>query len=269
MRFENKTVFVTGAGQGIGCGICRAFAQHGAHVALNDYDADLARRAASTINDEIGAARVTAFPGDAADVNTTTSAINAFADQHGGLDIVVANAGITRYMPFLESTPDVFDRITAVNLRGTYFTAQAAAKRMIAAGRGGRILLTSSVVGQQAFPNFSIYSMTKAGIQMMAKSLALELGSYGITVNAISPGATLTERVVREDPHYEHNWSQVSASGRVGYVEDVVAAVLFLASPEARQITGQNLFIDGGWVIQSPLPQEHPRMPDQQVYSET
>ncbi len=266
-RFEGKSVFVTGAGQGIGYGVCRAFALEGAYVALNDYDANLAESAAAQLNQELGAQRVTAFPGDVGDANAMAALINTFADQRGGLDIVLANAGVTRYMPFLEATPEVFDRIINVNLRGTYFTAQAAAKRMIAAGKPGRILLTSSIVGQVAFPNFSIYSLTKAAIQMLAKSLALELGSYGITVNAITPGATLTERVVREDPDYERNWAEVTVTGRVGYVEDVVAAALFLASPEARQINGHNLVVDGGWSLRSPLPDDHPTLPDQQDYA--
>jgi glucose 1-dehydrogenase len=265
--FEGKNVFVTGAGQGIGYGLCRAFAEQGAFVALNDYDAELARSAAEQINREIGAARVMPFPGDVADVTALTAAINAFADAHGGLDVMIANAGVTRYLPFLDATPDAFERIVSVNLRGTYFTAQAAAKRMIAASKPGRILLTSSIVGQVAFPNFSIYGMTKAAIQMLAKSLALELGAYGITVNAITPGATLTERVVREDPHYERNWSQVTITGRVGYVDDVVAAALFLASPAARQINGHNLVIDGGWSLRSPLPEDHPVLPDRQDYA--
>ncbi len=266
-QFAGKSVFITGAGQGIGYGVCRAFALAGAHVALNDYDAALAESAATAINQEIGAPRVTAYPGDVGDVTANAALIDAFAQQRGGLDIVMANAGITRYMPFLEATPDVFDRLLAVNLRGTYFTAQAAAKQMIAAGRPGRILLTSSIVGQVAFPNFSIYSLTKAAIQMLAKSLALELGGYGITVNAITPGATLTERVVREDPNYEHNWAEVTVTGRVGYVEDVVTAALFLASPEARQINGHNLVVDGGWSLRSPLPDDHPTLPDKQDYA--
>ncbi|MDK3158202.1 SDR family oxidoreductase [Anaerolineae bacterium CFX9] len=265
--FQGKRVVVTGAGQGIGYGLCRAFAQAGAFVALNDADPALAQQAAGAINREIDAERVRAYPADIADVSAVTTLIDNFADQHGGLEIVIANAGITRYMPFLESTPEIFDRVTSVNLRGTYFTAQAGAKRMIASKIPGRILLTSSIVGMQAYPNFSIYGMTKAALQMLARSLALELGEYGITVNTITPGATLTERVLREDPNYEANWAKANVTGRVGYVEDVVEAALFLASPGARQITGHNLVVDGGWSIRSPLPEEIPTMPERQDYA--
>jgi 3-oxoacyl-[acyl-carrier protein] reductase len=148
-----------------------------------------------------------------------------------------------------------------VNLRGSFFLAQAAALKMIAAGKPGRIILMSSVVGLRAFPNFSIYSMTKAAIQMLAKSLALELGPYGITVNAISPGATLTERTQREDPQYAENWASVTITQRAGTVDDIVNAVLFLASSQSSQITGHNLVVDGGWTLRSPLPAEHPEKP--------
>jgi len=116
----------------------------------------------------------------------------------------------------------------------------------------------SSVTGIQAHLNLGCYGITKAGIRMMAKTIALEVGRYGITVNAISPGATLTERTLHDDPDYESNWASVTPTGRVGYVEDVVAAALYLASPEARHVTGQTLVVDGGWTLQSPLPPEHP-----------
>ena len=116
----------------------------------------------------------------------------------------------------------------------------------------------SSVTGIPAHLNLGCYGITKAGIRMMAKSIALEVGQYGITVNAISPGATLTERTLHDDPHFASNWASMTPTGRVGYVEDVVAAALYLASPQARQVTGQTLVVDGGWSLQSPLPPEHP-----------
>lgn len=261
MRFQDKKVFVTGAGQGIGLGICRAFAHEGAYVGLNDIQEGLAARAAEQLNQEIGQQRVFPYTGDVAQVETIYQMIDEFTNRVGGLDIAFANAGVTHYVEFLNCAPDAFDRVMGVNLRGTYFTAQAAAKKMIAAHIAGRIILVSAIVGRRAFVNFSVYSTTKAGINMMARSLALELGPYGITVNALSPGATLTERTAHEDPNYAYNWGTVNITGRVGTAEDVAAAALFLASPEAGQITGHNLIVDGGWSIRSPLPAEHPEKP--------
>jgi 3-oxoacyl-[acyl-carrier protein] reductase len=177
-----------------------------------------------------------------------------FVDSAGRLDIAVANAGITNYGEFLTTTPEAFDRLTSVNLRGSFFTAQTVARIMINAHIPGRIILMSSVTGIQAYLNLGDYGITKAGIRMMAKIIALEVARYGITANAISPGATLTERTLQDDPEYERNWASVTPTGRVGYVEDIVAAALYLASPEARQVTGQTLVVDGGWTLQSPLP---------------
>jgi len=171
-----------------------------------------------------------------------------------------SNIGQTAVYPYY--TPDAFDRLMGVNLRGSYFTAQAAAKEMIVNKSAGRIVLMSSVTGDQAFPNLGAYGITKAGIRMMAKVLGLELGGYGITVNAISPGATLTERTLLDDPNYERNWAGVTPTNRVGYVEDIVAAALFLASPEARHVNGHTLQVDGGWTAQSPIPEEHPDEPE-------
>jgi glucose 1-dehydrogenase len=125
----------------------------------------------------------------------------------------------------------------------------------------GRILLMSSVTGIQAHLNLGGYGITKAGIRMMAKTIALEVGKYGVTVNALCPGATITERTLQDDPQYAEHWASVTPTGHVGYVEDIVAAALYLASPEARHVTGQTLVIDGGWTLQSPLPEDHPDLP--------
>jgi NAD(P)-dependent dehydrogenase (short-subunit alcohol dehydrogenase family) len=260
-QFKGKKVVVTGAAQGIGFGICRAFAEQGAIVALNDIVPEFAQNAVERINESLGEKRVFAYSGDVANTEFVYKFIEDFTEEHGAPDIVIANAGITKYIEFLECTPEIFDQVVGVNLRGSYFLAQAAAKKMIAHQIAGRVLLMSSVVGLRAFLNFSVYSTTKAALQMMAKSLALELGQYGITVNSISPGATLTERTQREDPNYAENWAGVAVSNRVGTVDDIVAATLFLASSAASQITGQDLLIDGGWSLRSPLPEEHPEKP--------
>jgi 3-oxoacyl-[acyl-carrier protein] reductase len=143
-------------------------------------------------------------------------------------------------------------------MRGSYFSAQAAALAMIEHKISGRIILMSSVTGLQAHINLSAYGMTKAALRLMARGLALELGSYGITVNAIGAGATITERTLTDDPDYERNWNSVAPNGRTGYVEDVANTTLFLASKEARHITGDTIMVDGGWTIYSPVPQNHP-----------
>jgi 3-oxoacyl-[acyl-carrier protein] reductase len=260
-KFEGKTIIVTGAGSGIGFGLCKAFAEAGATVGLNDIDPDLANEAAQKINNATGAERVHPYGFDVADIAAVRRAVQDVISGYGGLDIAIANAGLTNYGGFLDYTPEAFDRLTGVNLRGSYFLAQAAAKAMIAQQRPGRILLMSSVTGVQAFMNLGAYGITKAGIRMMARSLGLELGPYGITVNAICPGAILTERTLADDSNFEANWTGVSPTGRVGYVEDIVETALFLASPGARQITGQTIIVDGGWTLASPIPAAHPDLP--------
>jgi 3-oxoacyl-[acyl-carrier protein] reductase len=241
--------------------MCRGFAQEGAQVALNDLDETLAREAASKINAELGRERVFPYGFDVADVQAVRRAVADCDQRFGRLDVVVANAGITNFGSFLDYTPEAFDRLTGVNLRGAYFTAQAAAHAMIARSLPGRIILISSGTGIQAFLNLSAYGVTKAGILMMAKALAGELGSYGITVNAIVPGIIRTERTVADDPHLEENWSEVLFTRTVGEPEDVAAVAQFLASPESRQITGQAIVVDGGWAIHSPIPAGHPDIP--------
>ena len=245
--FTGQAVLVTGAGSGIGYALCRAFASAGATVALNDLDATLAQSAAAEINSVLEVELVHPYACDVADVEAVRALCRHFAETAGSLDIAIANAGITSYGAFLTMTPEAFDRLTSVNLRGSLFTAQAAARIMIDAHIPGRIILMSSVTGIQPHLNLGSYGITKAGIRMMAKTIALEVSGYGITANAISPGATLTGRTLSDDPQYERHWSGVTPTGRVGHVEDIVAAALYLASPAARHVTGQTIVVDGGW----------------------
>ncbi|NML40799.1 SDR family oxidoreductase [Chitinophaga sp. G-6-1-13] len=251
MTTASKVAIVTGAGQGIGFEICRQLAANGTAVILNDMDARLAAAAANTITSENG--KCIAFPGDASDVSFIQKMVHAAVVQYGGLDIVIANAGITLFGDFFTYTPAAFNRVMQVNLAGTFFLAQAAANQMKKQQRGGAILFTSSVTGHQAHKDLAAYGMSKAALEMLAKNLVIELSPYKITVNTIAPGATLTERTLSE-PGYADTWSKLTPMGRAATTADIAQAALFLVSEQARHITGQSLVIDGGWTSTSPQP---------------
>ena len=179
--------------------------------------------------------------------------VAAAVEKFGSLTIAVANAGITLFADFFGYQPAALQRVMNVNLKGTFFLAQAAAKQMRLQQSGGSILFMSSVTGHQAHQNLAAYGMTKAGIEMLAKSLVVELSPYKIAVNAIAPGATVTERT-SEDVEYDKTWSRITPMGRPATVVDISNAALFLVSPASRHITGQSLVVDGGWTSVSPSP---------------
>jgi 3-oxoacyl-[acyl-carrier protein] reductase len=140
-----------------------------------------------------------------------------------------------------------------VNLGGSFFLAQEAAKQMKQQASGGSLLFMSSVTGHQAHKNLAVYGMTKAALEMLAKSLVIELSEFKINVNAIAPGATKTNRTLHEE-NYESTWSRITPMGRPATVEDIANAALFLVSEKSRHITGQSLIVDGGWTSISPSP---------------
>lgn len=250
--FAGQVAIITGAGQGIGFEIARQLAEQGASVVINDVEAGLAERAVQSISDQGGQAR--AFVGDASQIDCIERMIELALKAYGRLDIAVANAGITTFGSFLDYEVEQFQQLMAVNLQGSYFLAQRATREMIRQGGGGRILFMSSVTGHQAHPNLSAYGMTKAALEMLAKGLSVELADTGVTVNAIAPGATLTERTL-SDPQYRTTWERLTPTSTVSTTADIAHAALFLLSPKARQITGQSLIVDGGWTSVSPPPE--------------
>lgn len=250
-QFRNQVAIVTGAGQGIGFEICRQLAMQGVHVILNDVEIALAEEAAKTIQKEKGSC--IPYAGDCSNVVFIQNMVDEAVKQFGKLDIAIANAGITLFGDFLDYKPEDFNRVMQVNLGGSFFLAQAASKQMKEQGQGGRILFTSSVTGHQAHKNLAAYGMSKAALEMLAKNLVEEVSAYRITVNAIAPGATVTERT-KSDPEYESTWSRITPLGKPAYTQDIAQAALFLVSPEAGHITGQSLVIDGGWTSVSPSP---------------
>lgn len=251
--FQGKAALVTGAGVGIGYEIARMLAAQGAAVMLNDLDPALAQQAATQIEQAGGSCR--AIGGDVLDVNAVRAMVEAAVAAFGRLDMVVANAGLTLYGDFFSYQPEDFDRVTGVNLRGSYFLAQAAARQMRAQDSGGAILLMSSVTGHQAIRYLSAYGMTKAALEMLARNLVVELSPYNIRINAVAPGAVLTPRNLADDPNYEANWSRVIPMGKAITPTDIADAALFLLSPRAASITGQTLIVDGGWSAVSATPE--------------
>ncbi len=237
-----KVAIVTGAGSGIGFEIAHQLVEKGVKVILNDIDEGLAVSSALQIGEE----NCLAFPGDAGKPDFIASMVEAAVENFGSLDICIANAGITSYGEFLKTTPEQFDQLLNLNLRGTYFLAQAGARQMIEQASGGKILLMSSVTGILAHNYLAAYSMTKAAITMLGKSLVIELSPYNISVNVIAPGAVSTERTLAKDPNYAQKYAQYIPTSRVATPHDIASTTLFLLSPAARQINGQTIVVDGG-----------------------
>ncbi len=253
LDLSGKVAIVSGASTGIGYEIALRLGGAGAAVVVGyNSDEEGAQRAVRTIAEHGGnaiAARV-AVQSVASCREFVASAVREF----GQVDIACCHAGITSWGAFLEYTEEAFDEVVSVNLRGTYFLAQAVAQEMVKRGAGGRIIITSSVAGVQAVENLSAYAMTKGGLQMLTRNLVLELSPYNITINCVAPGSITNARNLRDDPEYDTNWATVIPLGRAGKPSDIASAVLFFASDEASWITGQTLVVDGGLTAYSPTP---------------
>jgi NAD(P)-dependent dehydrogenase (short-subunit alcohol dehydrogenase family) len=244
---------ITGAGTGIGAAVAVRFAEEGAVVAINYHqNGEGARQTLERV-------RAAGSDGDLfqADVRSAESArqmVDRAAERFGRLDALVNNSGITSWGPFLEYAESAFDDVVDTNLKGSYFASQAAARRFIQQGSPGRIVLVSSLAGVNAMPYLSAYSMSKAGLCMLARSLGLELGRYGITVNALGVGPTVNDRNLGDDPDYDAHWGALIPVGRAGRMDDVAAAAVYLCSDEASFVNGTTLMVDGGWTAYGPTP---------------
>ena len=254
-----RVAIVTGGATGIGRALSTGLAADGMAVVVGWYGNEAGAHETHEAIEAAGG-RATLVQGDIAELATGERLVEAAVDDYGRLDVLCAHAGVTLFAPFLETTPDTFDRLVATNLRGTYFTAQAAARRMVAQGGGGRIVLTSSVNARRAIETLSAYAATKAGIEAMARNLAVELSPLGVTVNAVAPGSTANERNLAGDPRYGERWAAINPAGRVGQGDDVLAAVRYLVSEDAGYITGQTIVVDGGWTAAGRAPDDVERL---------
>ncbi|KAI0273052.1 hypothetical protein BGY98DRAFT_1099595 [Russula aff. rugulosa BPL654] len=253
MTVAKGVALVTGASQGIGRAIALRLASDGYDVALNDVPT---REAMLKITAEEVASRGRRTQCVLVDVSSEKQVENMISDvvrELGGLDVMVANAGISIMKSFVDTTAEDLDRIVGVNLRGTFLCYKYAGMQMIAQGRGGRIIGACSGTGKQGQASLSAYSASKFGIRALTQCAALEFGAHGITVNAYAPGPVKTpmwddlESTLGSPPGVlEDQLAQGAAVGYVGMPADIAALVSFLASKESHLITGQSLSIDGG-----------------------
>ena len=248
--FSNEVAIITGAGQGIGFEIAKQLCINGASVLLNDIDEQLAKEAANKIAMN---GNCIALAGDAADPVFIQQMVDEAVNKFGKLTIAIANAGITLFGDFFEYKPGDLQSVMNLNIGGSFLLTQAAANQIKKQNSGGSILLMSSVTGHQAHKNLAAYGITKAALEMLAKTLVIELSPFNININAIAPGATITERT-SEDKDYMNIWSRITPIGKPATVEDIANAALFLVAPSSKHITGQSLIIDGGWTSVSPSP---------------
>jgi glucose 1-dehydrogenase len=249
-RLLGQKVLVTGSSKGIGRGIAVRLAQEGADVVVN-YNSD--RQGAEEVLAQIQALgrRGAALRADLGIVDEVRDLVAKSAAALDGLDVLVNNAGIERHAAFWEVAERDFDAVLNVNLKGVFFAAQAFVQQCMAAGRRGKIINISSVHEELAFPNFAAYCASKGGVRMLTRTLAVELGPHGITINSIAPGAIETpiNAGLLNDPLKLRSLVGQIPLGRLGKPADVSGLAVFLASPDSDYVTGTTYFVDGGLTV--------------------
>jgi len=244
-RLDGRRALITGGGRGIGLAAGAALAEAGAHVTLTARTPSEIEDAAETIRDEGGSADAVVL--DMLD----TAAVKAAVAAAEPFDILINNAGTNRPKTMSDTTEEDFDAILDLNLRAAYFVAQAVTDKMLAAKIPGSVINISSQMGHVGGPLRTVYCSSKWALEGLTKSLAMELGPHGIRVNSIAPTfiETPLAKEMLKDPEFRDAVISKIKLGRTGQVEDLMGAIVFLASDAAAMITGASLLVDGGWTI--------------------
>lgn len=249
MKLRNKIALVTGASRGIGRGIAEVFAEEGADIAANDVKPLPQPEDVATSVRRIGRRAVT-VAADVANRDEVEAMFDLVEKELGPVDILVNNAGIETIVPFLDLTDEQWSRMTEVNLRGPWLCSQVFCKRLVAAGRPGTIVNIGSIQAARVLPGRTHYAPAKLAIEALTRNMSAEMTPLGIRVNCIHPGlieTDMTAWVMNQPELLAGILSQISA-GRVGQPREIGTVAAFLASEEAKYVTGQSIFVDGGWV---------------------
>ena len=260
MQLQGKVAMVTGASRGIGRGIADRFAAEGARLVITARGAEALEEAAA----EIGStgAEVLAVPGDAGDRVDVERTLARTLEAYGSLDVVVNNAAWANpTMHILEMTEEHWDEVIRVNLKSLYLYCHGAANIMVDRGIRGAFVNISSFAAARSHRYMAAYDATKGGMESFTRTIAIDLAPFGIRANVVGPGAIHTEQHEQSVAARERR-GQVVPLGRVGYPDDVAGAVVFLASDDARYITGQTIYVDGGVLAQLRSPQVDSPLPE-------
>jgi len=244
MKFKDKTVFITGGTKGLGRAMARAFLDEGAQVAVNGRN----KEAVARFEEDFSGRPVKAFVADITDFDAMEAVAQQVTDEWGKVDILVNSAGIVNpLVPSEKTNKEDFDKVIDINLKGAFYAAQIFGRRMIKQ-QSGRIILISSQVALFGEKGFLPYAVSKSALLVMTRSLASEWSKYGVTVCCLAPGfiaGGMNEGLIKRQQFVDF-LSQKTPIGRMGQMEELIAAMLFLASPEAQYINGETIVMDGG-----------------------